>query len=72
MPKGGDLIAHIQIFNQLCSNVMSLDVKMDEKDGALLLLCLALVSYDGLIIILMYVKETLNFKKVVEVLRSNE
>ena len=39
MSEGGDLITHIQIFNQVCSKVMSLDVKIDEEDRALLLLC---------------------------------
>ena len=72
MPEGGELIAHIQRFNQVCSDVMSLDVKIDEEDRALLLLCSLPVSYDGLITILVYEKETLNFEEVVGVLRSNE
>ena len=72
MPERGDLIAHIQKFNQVCSDVMGLDVKIDEEDRALLLLCSLLVSYDGLITTLVYGKETLNFKDVVGVLRSNE
>ena len=51
---------------------MSLDVKIDEEDRALLLLCSLSVFYDGLITTLVYEKEILNFKKVVGVLRSNE
>ena len=72
MLEGGDLIAYIQKFNQVCSDVMSLDVKIDEEDRALLLLCSLPVSYDGLITTLVYGKETLNFEEVVGVLRSNE
>ena len=72
MNEGGDLIAHIQNFNQVCSEVMNLDVKIDEEDRALLLFCSLLGSYDGLITTLVYGKETLNFEEVVGVLRSNE
>ena len=50
MPKGGDLIAHIQKFNQVCSDVMNLDVRIDEEDRALLLLCSLPFSYNGLIL----------------------
>ena len=72
MPEGGDLVAHIQRFNQVCSEVMSLDVKIDEEDRALLLLCSLPGSYDGLIITLVYGKEILNYEEVVGVLRSNK
>ena len=72
MLEGGDPIAYIQKFNQVCSDVMSLDVKIDEEDRALLLLCSLLGSYDGLITTLVYGKETLNFEEVVGVLKSNE
>ena len=72
MHKGGDLVAHIQRFNQVCSEVMSLDVKIDEEDRALLLLCSLLGSYDGLITTLIYEKKILNYEEVVGVLRLNE
>ena len=72
MPKGGDLVSHIQRFNQVCSEVMSLDVKIEEEDRALLLLCSLPGSYDGLITTLVYGKETLNYEDVVGVLRPNE
>ena len=72
MSEGGDLVAHIQRFNQVCSEVMSLDVKIDEEYRALLLLCSLSSSYDGLITTLVYGKETLNYEEVVGVLRSNK
>ena len=72
MPKGGDLIIHIQKFNQVYSDVMSFDVKINEEDRALLLLCLLPVFDGGLITTLVYRKETLNFEEVVRVFRSNE
>ena len=72
MPKGEDLIAHIQKLDQVCLEVISLDVKIDEEDRSLLLLCSLPVSYDGLITILVYGKEILIFEEVVGILRSNE
>ena len=54
------------------SEVMSLNVKIDEEDWALLLLCSLPDSYDGLITTLVYGKKTLNYEEVVGVLRSNE
>ena len=72
MPEGRDFVAHIQRFNQVCSEVMSLDVKIDEEDRALLLLCSLPGSYDGLITTLVYGKKILNYEEIVGVLRSNE
>ena len=51
---------------------MSLDVKIEEEDRALLLPCSLPGSYDNLITTLVYEKETLNYEEVVGVLRSNE
>ena len=56
----------------MCSKVMSLDVKIEEEDRALLLLCSLLGTYDGLITTLVYGKETLNYEEVISVLKSNE
>ena len=50
MPEGGDLIAHIQKFSQVCSDVMNPNVKIDEEDRALLLFCSLSFFYDGLIV----------------------
>ena len=47
-------------------------MKSNEKDRAILLLCSLPIVYDGLINTFVYKKETLNFKEVVGVLRSNE
>ena len=68
MPKGRDLVAHIQRFNQVYFEVISLDVKINEEDWALLLLYSLLGLYDGLITTLVYGKEILNYKEVVGVL----
>ena len=49
-----------------------MDVKIDEEDRALLLLCSLPSLYDGLITILVYRKQTLNNEEVISVLRLNE
>ena len=72
MLEGGDLVAHIQRFNQVYSEVISLDVKIDEEDRMLLLLYSFSSSYDGLIIILIYRKKILNYEQIIGVLRSNK
>ena len=46
MLEVGELVSHIQRFNQVCSEVMSLDVKIEEEDRALLQLCSLSGSYD--------------------------
>ena len=72
MPEEQNQVSYIQKFNQVCLDVMSLDVKIDEEDRALLLLCSLPVAYDGLITTLVYGKKILNFEEVIGVLRSNE
>ena len=56
----------------MCSKVMSLDVKIDEEDRALLLLRSLSGSYDDLITTFIYGKEILNYEEIIGVLRSNE
>ena len=72
MQEGGDIVLHIQGYDRICNDLMTLDVKMDEKDKSLLLLCSLPVSYDPLVTILLYGKKTLLYEDIVSVLRSNE
>ena len=72
MFEGGNLVSCIQRLNQVCSDLMNMDVKIEEKDRALLLLCSFPSTYDGLITILVYDKESLKYKEVVGVLRLNK
>ena len=52
--------------------MVNLNVKISEEDMTFLLLCSLPASYDRLIITLLYRKETLNYEKVIGVLRSND
>ena len=66
------MIGHIQRFDQLCTELMNIGVKLDEEDKFLLLLCSLPGSYDSLVTTLLYGKETLEYENMVSVLRSNE
>ena len=72
MSEGGDLVGHIQRFNQVCYDLLKIDVKIEEEDRALFLLCSLPLVYDHLITTLVYSKKFLEYEKVVGALRSNE
>lgn len=69
--EGGDIVVHIQKFDQVSIDLLNLGVKMDE-DKSLLLLCSLPFLDDPLVTTLLYGKETLYHEEVVSVLRSNE
>ena len=56
----------------MCNKLLNIRVKMEEEDKSLLLLCSLPPSYDPLVIMLLYGKETLEYEDMVSVLRSNE
>ena len=56
----------------MCSDLLNMDVKIEEEDWMLLLLCSLPSVYDGLITTLVYGKESFEYEKVVGALRSNE
>ena len=72
MQEGSDVIGHIQRFDQLCTELVNIGVKLYEEDKSLLLLCSLPGSYDSLVTTLLYGKETLEYEDMVSVLRSNE
>ena len=39
MQEGSDLAEHINVLNQLIADLGKVDVKIDEKDRAIILLC---------------------------------
>ena len=49
MQEGSDLAEHINIFNQLIDDLRKVDVKIDDEDRAIILLCLLLGSYEHLV-----------------------
>ena len=53
-------------------DLLNIGVDIEEKDKSLLLLCSLPESFDPLVTMLLYSKETMVYEKIVSVLRSNE
>ena len=58
MEEGGDVLGHIQQFDQLSMDLLNLDVAMEEEKS-LMLLCSLSGSFDVLMMTLLYRKEIL-------------
>ena len=48
MKKGKSFLQHLNVFNRILSDLLALDVKLEEEDKALLLLSSLPSSYDHL------------------------
>ena len=70
MKEGTLILQHLNAFNQILSDMLALEMKLEE-DKALLLLSSLLKSYDHLETTSMYEKETLELKDI-NMLHSNE
>jgi len=66
------ILQHLNTFNRILSDLLALEVKIEEGDKAPLLLSSILSSYDHLAITIVYVKETLELKDVRQMLQNNE
>ncbi|GFY85485.1 hypothetical protein Acr_04g0002230 [Actinidia rufa] len=64
MAEGSDLVQHVNLFNQIISNLLRIDVKFDEEDRALMLLTFLPSSYEHLVTTLIWGKETLEIEEV--------
>lgn len=58
MKKGSQLLEHLNEFNKIIMQLLSLEIKMEEEDEALLFLSSLLPLYEHLIMTLMYGKDT--------------
>ena len=72
MQEGSDLAEHINVFNQLIANLEKVDVKIDDEDRAIILLCLLLGSYEHLVTTLTYGKEDVKEDEIVTALLGHE
>ena len=68
MSEGADLRQHINIFKQIISDLLRIDVKFEDEDKTMMLLTSLLASYEYLVTTLLYEKETLEVEKVSNVL----
>jgi len=58
---------NINFFNKVINGLLAVDVKIDEKDKALILLSSLPQSYDHIITIILYSKETLILEEVTSI-----
>ncbi|KAJ9682105.1 hypothetical protein PVL29_018140 [Vitis rotundifolia] len=67
---GSDLSQHINVFNQIISDLKRIDVKFEDEDKALMLLNFlpAYSTYENLVTTLMWGKETLDLDEITSVL----
>ena len=68
MTKGSVLDQHINVFNQIISDMNQVGVKFEEEDMALMLLNSLPESYDILGTTLMWGKETLELEEITSAL----
>ena len=68
MAEGSVLDQHINVFNQIISDMNKVDVNFEEEDMALMLLNSLPESYDILGTTLMLVKETLELEEITSAL----
>ena len=72
MQEGSDLAEHINVFNQLIVDLEKVDVKIDEEDRAIILLCSLPGSYEHLVTTLTYGKEDVKVDEIVTALLGHE
>jgi len=63
---------NLNYFNNVVSELLSVDVKIDEEDKVLILFSALLESYDHIVINMLYGKETLILEEVMLTLLSNK
>ncbi|KAL0315375.1 UNVERIFIED_CONTAM: Retrovirus-related Pol polyprotein from transposon TNT 1-94 [Sesamum radiatum] len=59
MQEGFDLAQHVNVFNQIITDLARLDVRIKDEDRAMILLCSLPFSYEHLVTTLTYGKETI-------------
>ncbi|KAK4431088.1 Retrovirus-related Pol polyprotein from transposon TNT 1-94 [Sesamum alatum] len=62
--EGADLAQHVNIFNQIITNLARLDVSIEDEDRAMILLCSLPFSYEHLVTTLTYGKETIKVDEI--------
>ena len=68
MKEGTSILVHMNAFNRIVSDLLALEVKLEEEDKDFLLLSSLPSSYDHLATTIMYGKETLELEDVRQVL----
>src|SRR3954466_12876034 len=72
MAEGMPILQHLNAFNKIVSDLLVLEVKLQEEDKALILLSSLPPSYDHLMTTILFGKETLELEGVRVMLVNNE
>ena len=71
MNEGTTVLEHLNFFNKVISELLVVDIKIDEEDKALILL-ISLSEYDHIVTTMLYGKKTLILEEIMSTLLSNE
>jgi len=72
MQEGSNLAEHINVFNQLLADLVKVEVKVDDEDRAIILLCSLPRSYEHLVTTLTYGKEDVKVDDIVAALLAHD
>nr|DAD31695.1 TPA_asm: hypothetical protein HUJ06_010546 [Nelumbo nucifera] len=72
MEEGANLLDHINEFNQIISQLLRVEVKVDDTDKAIILLASLSESYDNVVTTLVYGKDKLKYDEITVALLENE
>ena len=73
MEDGDFMMDHLNVFNTLVNQLISIDIKMEEEDKCITLLCSLPDSWDNLVIVIgSSTKSTSKFEDMVASLLSKE
>ena len=71
MQEGCDLAQHVNVFNQIITDLAQLDVKIEDEDRAMILLCSLPPSYEHMVTTLTYGKETIKVEEITAALLAH-
>ncbi|KAE8719673.1 hypothetical protein F3Y22_tig00109926pilonHSYRG00011 [Hibiscus syriacus] len=71
MQDDHDLAQHVNVFNQIVSDLARLDVKIEDEDRAMILLCSLPSSYEHMVTTLTYGKDTINVEEITAALLAH-
>src|SRR6266542_6061568 len=72
MQEGSDLAEHINVFNQLVTDLAKVEVTVEDEDRAIILLCSLPGSYEHLVTTLTYGKENIKMEDIVAALLAHD
>ena len=72
MNEGTTVLEHLNFFNKVISELLAVDVMIDEEDKTLILLSSLSEIYDHIVTTILYGKKTLILEEIMSTLLSNE